>query len=839
MGLLDRLLPRKNNVPLLTAGKHQIEDGDDITSMNAMSTRISESMRKSMDATNFMAFDELGDDKGGFFGPEFDIRSTAGRIKTLYGREPWIATVATLLARTCSNIPLKTYNKGTTTEVPNHPISLLMKSSGPFQDEMARNWTAYLDFALAGNGFLVTDEFYRTLMHVPVELAQLKFDDNTKRVSGLEIFGANQGQFQLPSFVDIKYVIHLKMPNPYTPFYGFSLFSAAARPILLDRYKNEFEMAFYLRGATNSGVVESTEDISKSRMQRLMRTFENAFTGKANWWRTLFLPKGAKWTNSSLSMADMQHLEGLKENRLTILAVLGIPPSIVGIVQDVNRATSEQQERIFYQNTIIPFMNFIASAWTGSYVNKVIYRDEVEVRPDFSGIESVQGSIETKGEQSKAMENYFLIDEIRDIVWKKAALPDEKGQVFAAQLKTPAVAVATEGGANPVTPSALALLARNDETTATQSVKFSKFVFHSAKDVESWLKAAGFTATVSPSETEDHYESMQKSADLFVQGSFLTVDADIGVTAKVGKMIKALPESREQVFTRLKAMATNSQNRLERRIGDEFTRVMKKYRDYILDEAIKAITHKSDVDHFLGAHREERQKFYLQNALPVLGKAMSRGFSMASAQVRTITGRWSTKAKVSVNLENDVDQQAIAVLRERTEDGKLKQLERRVIENFKSFDETTTENIMKTIADMMEQGETFETIAADLRSKFEEDYAGQMDTIVRTEVLSAVSDGLAWNHEVLGQVFSKVQKQWMTQGDAGVNPDARDEHADFENQGPIDSDSTWKAEDGSDLDYPRDPNASAGQVINCRCTMISVIPEDATSNSDSILETEM
>jgi hypothetical protein len=86
-------------------------------------------------------------------------------------------------------------------------------------------------------------------------------------------------------------------------------------------------------------------------MKRLMNTFEQVFTGKRNWWRQIFLPKGAKWVSSGLTMSEMQHLEGLRENRLSILAALGIPPSKVGLVQDVNRSTSDNQDKDFWEES--------------------------------------------------------------------------------------------------------------------------------------------------------------------------------------------------------------------------------------------------------------------------------------------------------------------------------------------------------------------------------------------------------------------------------------------------------------------------------------------------------
>ena len=139
---------------------------------------------------------------------------------------------------------------------------------------------------------------------------------------------------------------------------------------------------------------------------------------------------------------------------------------------------------------------------------------------------------------------------------------------------------------------------------------------------------------------------------------------------------------------------------------------------------------------------------------------------------------------------------------------------------------------MDLIAEGVESGETFDKIASSIRELYNENYGNQASTIARTEILSAVSQGMKWNQDVLGEVYSEVEKQWFHVGDVGMNPDAREQHFGFEKEGskPV----NYKY--GGVLEYPRDPNGGADQVINCRCSMVSVIPDRATSNAEVILD---
>jgi hypothetical protein len=194
---------------------------------------------------------------------------------------------------------------------------------------------------------------------------------------------------------------------------------------------------------------------------------------------------------------------------------------------------------------------------------------------------------------------------------------------------------------------------------------------------------------------------------------------------------------------------------------------------------------------------------------------------------------------------NEVDEEAIEVIAERTENQKRKILAERSIKFFYKFDEANTEKIEQLVEDGLKQGKTFEQIQTSIKKDFTEKYQDQFYTIARTETLTAVSVGLNWHHETLKEVFTEVHKQWIHVGDApllgGNNPDARNEHAKFEFdgiQGVVPSDHVWvNSKTGGKLMYPRDMTSGAGpeDLINCRCNMIDVIPKTAQSNASSIL----
>ncbi len=726
-------------------------------SRGGITAAIEASIQKQVDSSQYYQMFENADDQGNFFGTEFNIRATAGRIKQAYSREPWMFATASLIARTLASVPYVVINNATDEIDTEHPLNDKIKLGNRVNDYRTNEWNGNLDLVLGGNFFRVFNDTYTECVQYPVELVQLKVNDQTKTIESILVYDPNRAGFS--TVIPYKQVVHHKYPNPYYPYYGMSIYTAASRPIILDRYKNEFEMAFYLRGATNAGVIETTEDINKQRMDRLMRTFESIYTGKRNWWRTIFLPKGARWVQSGLTMSEMQHLEGLRENRLSLLAVLGIPPSQVGIVQDVNRSTSEVQERNFWNNTIKPMAEFNAAGWNNSYLVRVIYGGKVRVEPDFSSIEALQGSLITKGEQAKSVENYLWIDEIRKDILGYDPLPDGLGQKFVSEVK----------GAQAASPFALS----------------------------------------APTET------------------VATSNPIVEVTADTNE-----PQTLAQ---QMKAQAVTSQERIENKLTTTYISGYEKYLDQLLSFTEFALRNGKDVSEYLNSREETLVRTYMKEVEKTLEQALDRGFSFATSQSKIMSAVAMVQRVQKKRVRfNDVDQQAIDALKREQQDGKKETLAKRAIDSFLGFNATRSKEIVDLIAEKLEQdgSATLESLAASIRSAYGERYKNQAFTIARTELLSAISEGIKWNHDILGEVFTDVQKQWFHVGDVGSNPDARDWHQGFEFEGPKPKDYKW----GGVLEYPRDPSAGANEVINCRCSMVSVVPDGATSNAEVILD---
>jgi hypothetical protein len=103
-------------------------------------------------------------------------------------------------------------------------------------------------------------------------------------------------------------------------------------------------------------------------------------------------------------------------------------------------------------------------------------------------------------------------------------------------------------------------------------------------------------------------------------------------------------------------------------------------------------------------------------------------------------------------------------------------------------------------------------------------HAWQALRIARTEVVGASNEGAFMGAKEAG---IELVKTWI----ASPSGNFRQDHVDMENRPAISMDEYFVLPDGTQLQYPGDPDGPADQIINCRC---AVAFEPLTSYDDLI-----
>lgn len=139
-------------------------------------------------------------------------------------------------------------------------------------------------------------------------------------------------------------------------------------------------------------------------------------------------------------------------------------------------------------------------------------------------------------------------------------------------------------------------------------------------------------------------------------------------------------------------------------------------------------------------------------------------------------------------------------------------LESRVAQmaRLRKVNQTTYDSIAKTLAEGSAAGETIDDLVARVAAVFDVADGSRAESIARTEVVSASNEGLL---AAASETSLTLQKTWVATEDDRTRAD----HAEADGQ------SVGLAETfdvgGEAMQFPGDPDASAEQVINCRCVM--------------------
>lgn len=273
----------------------------------------------------------------------------------------WVFVCVNAISKTISGIPLKLrkYNaKGDDEEIIDSPVLALLNKPNRFQTGRDFFYMVASQLELVGNSYILKDSEYNPteLMPLMPSGVTIKYDKNNPSQISYVYRGGNGMKAQT---YPAEMIIHLKQSNPNNIFKGKGTLEPIADWIDIDSAATEFNRLFFQNGSSPSGVLK-TDATDQKALKLAKEGFEMRYGGTLNAHKTAVLPKGADYTALS-SPKDMQFAESDVRFRDKILSGFGVPKSVVGIVEDVNRANAEASLFAFMAFTIDPKMKQIVA----------------------------------------------------------------------------------------------------------------------------------------------------------------------------------------------------------------------------------------------------------------------------------------------------------------------------------------------------------------------------------------------------------------------------------------------------------------------------------------------
>lgn len=154
-------------------------------------------------------------------------------------------------------------------------------------------------------------------------------------------------------------VVHFKLPNPGNPYRGKSKVEAAAEEIDTYNLAREANKNFFKRGMITNFFLSTDKALTEEQTVSITNKLNSAYRGAQNAFKVMVMSGGLKPEPIQASNRDSQFIDQMKYLRDVIMSVFGNTPSVLGIVEDVNRANAEAGILNWKRSTIKPEMQAI------------------------------------------------------------------------------------------------------------------------------------------------------------------------------------------------------------------------------------------------------------------------------------------------------------------------------------------------------------------------------------------------------------------------------------------------------------------------------------------------
>ena len=364
-------------------------------------------------------------------------------IDSLFVSEDWVyLTVDTLARQAKLATPIvKRYSEnaegGEEAEiVPNHPAQVLMETPNKYQSSGNLTYSAAVNYFLQGNIILWYAKSAGQLWVLPAGRVYPQISPN-KGIYAYTFSADYEIDPTTSANIDADQIVHVRRENPFSVYWGLSPFIPGRRPTQFNQYAQEYLTSFFQKGATFPVILTHDTATTEEKMLYLLKRFEQAYTGRTNQRRALMLPKGMQAQVVDHKIADTEVFTAIKQNRETILAILGVSKHAVGLQESGSLGSEEHKASLRYMwaSAVYPMLTEYSDALTRHFKGNGLLEQNEYIDWDCSATESFSESLAYKAEAgAKLLLAGMTVNEVRTQIFELD--PIDNGDM------TPAIPVA-------------------------------------------------------------------------------------------------------------------------------------------------------------------------------------------------------------------------------------------------------------------------------------------------------------------------------------------------------------------------------------------------------------
>ena len=335
-----------------------------------------------------------------------------------YAQHPWVYACVSAISRAASSVPARTQRllpNGEFETVTNSPLAQSFDVPNPLQSQRKFFRNICTAQMLYGETFLILLKRDANGNMVPVEarggssgmmaqvdqtdeiwpvrgdLVEAVIDDRTKLPEGWR-FQTGGGYQTYPAHA----VVQIAEVNPYNPLRGMGPMTAAYRTAAKDFVIDRYDEALLQNGGSPGGVLTVDGPLTDGDQRAIREAWHEAHSRPESHRKTAVLPQGTTYQEIGMSPQAMEHEKLRDWDRQTILSIFGVPPVVLGL-ETINYATAREQNRIFWETTVLPYLDFLKDELQYKLIKRIATPDsELILDFDISGVSALREDMDAK-----------------------------------------------------------------------------------------------------------------------------------------------------------------------------------------------------------------------------------------------------------------------------------------------------------------------------------------------------------------------------------------------------------------------------------------------------------
>ena len=242
----------------------------------------------------------------------------------------------------------------------NHPLVKLMEQPNPLHTWQSFIETSVMLLLPTGNCYWLMDPLSAagTPMAIwilrPDRTRPVRLADPVRPVQGYEHFAEDGTRHMFPS----DRVIHIKLPNPLTDYQGLGLVQTLGLTLEMDVSSMQSNINLFRQGGRLSTVIEGYDDGDPLAEKEFVNKIKASHMGSENAHKVLILHGNAKLnTRASAATKEVDYKTTREDLSRATGGMMGVPPLMMGQLDQINRSTATVQQQQFNKNAVWPHMN--------------------------------------------------------------------------------------------------------------------------------------------------------------------------------------------------------------------------------------------------------------------------------------------------------------------------------------------------------------------------------------------------------------------------------------------------------------------------------------------------